>query len=367
MNTQREWYRDWYFWLIVGMVLIISVLHYRTTLTEAVFHDIYRRLYYIPIILAAFRYQLIGGVGIALFISFIYLPHLISHWGLSPQQGLNKLLEVVLYNVVGLLTGVLVSRLERERKKYQETASRLDQSLQELDTQSKRLIETEENLRVADRLAVLGELTASLAHEVRNPLGSIKGSAKLLGEDQLEPHEKKEVAEILVKEADRMNQVVENYLNAARTGSKTTQTFQLNEIVTSIQKLLAEKIRKYDITFSVRLPNNPITLTMDRNHLYQILLNILLNAIDAMPRGGNISFSATLEEHILTLKIADEGEGMSQEELARIWETFYTTKEAGTGLGLPIVKRIVEENDGDISVESEPGAGTTVTIKLPQQ
>ncbi|MCF7805984.1 MAG: GHKL domain-containing protein [Candidatus Marinimicrobia bacterium] len=366
-NSNQTWYRDWVFWMVTGMILIISVLHYSTTLTEAVFHDIYRRLYYIPIIIAAFRYQLVGGVGASVIISLIYLPHLISHWGISPEQGLNKLLELVLYNVVGILSGVLVTNQEKERQRYEDTANQLDQSLQELQAQSKRLIEMEENLRVADRLAVLGELTASLAHEVRNPLGSITGSAKLLANDELEPEEKEEVAEILMKEAERMNQVVENYLSAARTEPKSRQKFQLNEVLTSVQRLLAEKTRKRNITFSMRLPNQPVNLTMDRNHLYQILINLLLNAIDAMPEGGTISLSATTNSGKLQLIVEDQGKGIPQEEVANVWNTFYTTKQEGTGLGLPIVKRIVEEYEGQISLESELDKGTKVTIIMPQE
>ena len=365
-DTPEVWWRDWVFWFVVSLIVGVSVLHYRTTLTNAVFHDIYRRLYYLPIIIAAFRYQIAGGVGASLAISLIYLPHLLSQWQVSPEQGWNKLLEIVLYNIVGVLTGVLVARQEEERSRYERTARRLDQSLRELRDQSKRLIETEENLRVADRLAVLGELTASLAHEIRNPLGSIKGSAKLLVGGGLEGGDKQEVAEILMKEADRMNQVVENYLTAARAGSSEKHTFLLGDVVDSIQRLLAEKTRQRDIAFSVRLPSEPVTLTMDMNHFYQILLNILLNAIEAMPEGGTITLTAALAEDRLRLTIRDEGTGMSAGVLERVWETFYTTKENGTGLGLPIVKRMVEHNDGNIAMESKPGRGTSVNIELPR-
>jgi len=360
-----KWWEDWVFWLVVILIIGISFLHYNTVLSHGVIHDIYRRLYYIPIIIAAFRYEWIGGVSSAIFITLIYLPHLLQQWSLSPAQGWNKLFEVILFNGVGILTGVLVTRQAEERRRYQNTAKKLDKSLKELQVQSKRLIETEENLRIADRLAVLGELTASLAHEVRNPLGSIGGAARLLAQDKLKPDEKQEVSEILQKEVDRLNQVVESYLGAARNDARSTHTFQLNEVVDSIQKLLAEKTRKKGIAFSIRLPSGPITLTMDLNQLYQILLNILLNAVDAMPDGGTITLTAQIEGNDLHLEVHDEGVGMSPEVLERVWDTFYTTKQNGTGLGLPIVRRMVDENDGAIEISSEQNNGTTVEITLP--
>lgn len=362
-----EWWKDWVLWFVAALIVGVSILHYQTNLTEAAFHDIYRRLYYLPIIIAAFRFQLVGGIGAAVVISLIYFPHLLSHWNVSPEQGLNKLLEMILYNIVGILTGILVTRLENERKRYETTARQLDKSLNKLQIQSQQLLATEENLRVADRMAVLGELTASLAHEIRNPLGSIQGSARLLSNDNLEKKEKQEVAGILLKEADRMNQVVENYLDVARTGSGEIHTFQLSEVMESIRKLLAEKTRKQNITFSIRLPETPVSLTMDMNHLYQILLNILLNSIDSMPHGGTIYLSAELESSQLILIIRDEGSGIAQSELPKIWNTFYTTKKSGTGLGLPIVKRMVENNNGTVALESQENTGTTVTISLPRE
>ena len=284
---------------------------------------------------------------------------------MSPEQGWNKLLEVILFNVVGILSGVLVTHQARERRRYEHTAIQLDRTLGELEIQSKRLIETEENLRVADRLAVLGELTASLAHEVRNPLGSIRGAANLLADDKLATDEKHEIALILRQEVDRINQVVETYLGAARSNAKTKDAFELTEIINAVKNLLTEKIRKQNITFSLRLPSEPVQLTMDMNQLYQILLNILLNAMDAMDAGGTITLTARTRQNVLRITITDDGEGMSPEILEQIWNTFFTTKPNGTGLGLPIVQRLVKENDGRIKLESTLGQGTTVHLELP--
>jgi signal transduction histidine kinase len=290
---------------------------------------------------------------------------MLQHWSVNPDQGLNKLLEIFLYFTVGGLTGWLVTRQERERKRYQVTATLLEQSLQEQRQQAQQLIKTEENLRVADRMAVLGELTASLAHEIRNPLGSIKGSANLLANNNLEEHERTEVADILKSEADRMNQVVENYLGAARGRDVEKHTFALNEVCDSINELIREKARKGGIQFDISLPEKPVTLNMNMNQLYQILLNLVLNAIDAMPHGGTIHMQSACSNGALQIEITDEGTGIPEGKIDKIWETFYTTKKEGTGLGLPIVKRIVEENNGEIHLESTKGKGTTVELTLP--
>lgn len=368
MNREPEnivvW-RDWQFWSIAGLIALISILHFTADLTDRVVHDVYRRLYYLPIILAAFRYQWQGGLLTALLISTIYFPHMLQHWTVNPDQGVNKLLEIFLYFTVGGLTGWLVTRQERERKRYQITANLLEQSLQEQRQQAQKLIKTEENLRVADRMAVLGELTASLAHEVRNPLGSIKGSANLLANNNLEEHERTEVADILKSEADRMNQVVENYLGAARGRDVEKHTFALSEVCDSIKELIREKARKRGIRFDVSLPERPVTLNMNMNQLYQILLNLVLNAMDAMPNGGTVHMQSARMNGTLQMIITDEGTGIPKDTLDKIWETFYTTKKEGTGLGLPIVKRIVEENNGEIHLESTKGKGTTVELTLP--
>lgn len=363
-NSLDIW-NDWQFWLIAGLTLLISILHFSADLTDQVVHDVYRRLYYLPIILAAFRYQWQGGLLTALIISTIYVPHMLQHWVVNPDEGVNKLLEILLYLTVGGLTGWLVTRQERERKRYQITANLLEQSLKEQRKQAQKLIKTEENLRVADRMAVLGELTASLAHEVRNPLGSIKGSANLLVNNNLDEHERSEIADILKSEADRMNQVVENYLGAARGRDVEKHTFTLGEVCHSIKELIREKARKNGIQFDVSLPDSPVTLKMNMNQLYQILLNLVLNAIDAMPSGGTVQMQSTSKNGTLRMKITDEGTGIPEDKLDKIWETFYTTKEEGTGLGLPIVKRIVEANNGEICLESTVGEGTTVELRLP--
>jgi signal transduction histidine kinase len=354
--------------LIVIMITGITFLHYGTDISKSLYHDIYRRLYYIPIILAAFRYQLKGGIIAALTITLIYLPFILLQWSDFISEGFNKLLEIVLYNFVGIITGVLVSQQEAERMRYQHAAEELQKSIHKIENQSRKIIETEEQLRTADRLAVLGELTASLAHEIRNPLGSIKGAAAMLIRNSTSDEAKKELSGILLREVNRMNEVVENYLSIARPNRKPVRKIFLTDIIHSIQILMAQKTKKHKIALSAAVPSEPIILPLEAGQFHQILLNLILNAVDAMPEGGQITVLAQKEQgHILSISVKDNGVGIHPGALSRIWDPFFTTKPSGTGLGLAITRRIIEQVGGKITVESTPEKGTSFNIEIPYE
>jgi two-component system sensor histidine kinase HydH len=164
-------------------VVGISLLHYLTPLNLPFLHDIYQRLYYLPIILAAFWYGFRGGLACSIFVSIVYAPHLLFQWGGHLTMEMEKYLEIILYNIVGGITGFL-SQKERERSaELQETAKGLDESYKKLQAQSERIIAIEEKLRRSEKLSTLGEMAAVLAHEIRNPLGSIRGTAEILKDD----------------------------------------------------------------------------------------------------------------------------------------------------------------------------------------
>ncbi len=201
--------------LLVIFVTGISVLHYVTPLSLPMLHDIYQRLYYIPIIMAAFWFGLRGGVGCALIVSVAYAPHLLFQWGEHIEMELEKYLEILLYNVVGGVTGLLSQRERMRAYQVQQTALGLERSYEKLSTQSERITEMEGQLRKAERLSTIGELAAVLAHEIRNPLGSIQGTAEILKDDFQPGDRKYEFLEIMVKESKRLNNVVEDFLRLA--------------------------------------------------------------------------------------------------------------------------------------------------------
>lgn len=169
--------------LLTASIIGISGLHYETPLNVPALHDIYQRLYYLPIILAAFWFGLRGGLLSALFVSIVYTPHIVFQWGDHLTMEMEKYLELVLYNVVGGVTGFLSEREQERRLELQQTAHGLEESNRMLKNQAERIIEFEEQLRTAERLSTIGEMSAVLAHEIRNPLGSIRGTAEILKDD----------------------------------------------------------------------------------------------------------------------------------------------------------------------------------------
>ena len=191
--------------LLVTSILGISLLHYLTPLHRPVLHDIFQRLYYIPIIFAAFWFGIRGGLISSIVVSILYAPHILFQWGIGASLEMEKFLEIVLYNVVGGTIGFLSQRERERREQLEQTALGLEESYSKLQSQADMIIGIEEQLRMAERLSALGELSAVLAHEVRNPLGSIRGTAEILRDDYLPGDRKFEFLDIMIKETEKIS------------------------------------------------------------------------------------------------------------------------------------------------------------------
>ena len=368
-------------WLIIaGLVILVTVLHYSTPTMKWQYHLIFMQSYFIPIILGAFQLGIRGGLGTAIAVSFLYFPHIMLQWGGLVEGNLMRFLQIVLFNVIGYLTGLKAQNEKEEKSRYQNTAEQLEKTLQKIREQSVRIEEMEDQLRQADRLAVVGELSASLAHEVRNPLGSIRGIVDIL-KDELPPN--KETANflnIMVQETERLNEVVENYLRFAGQKSSQVISFDIREIIKNTELLLANRARKNQITIKTRLPEKELPLTGVPGQLQQVLMNLALNSIQAMPDGGEITIgveqletnsqsgeetSDSKNTNEIRISISDNGKGISEPDIERIFKPFYTTRQDGTGLGLAIVKRIIDQNNWRIEVESEINKGSIFSIYIP--
>ncbi len=353
--------------LLAFIILLISFLHYNTPTSKLPFHLIYMQSYFIPIILAAFWFGVRGGLGTAIVISLIYLPHIMFQWGGFELNNLVRFLQIVLFLLLGYLIGLKAQGEKEEKERYQKTAQQLEKSLRELKDKTEQIFEMEQQLKSADRLAVIGELTANLAHEVRNPLGAIRGATEIIRDAVPQPLKNLEFFEIILQETKRLNEVVENYLNYARKPSKMVSVIDIKEVIHDVMLMLGPRVRKSGIRLSVRLPENPLAVKAEAIHIWQILMNVLLNAIQAMPHGGEISIEGNQTDDHVTIKISDNGEGILEKHRQHIFESFYTTKPTGSGLGLAIVKRIADENHWHIALESQQGLGTTFTIIFPEE
>jgi signal transduction histidine kinase len=291
-------------------------------------------------------------------------------------------MQIVLYNVIGFLTGLKAQKEKEETIKYKKTSDQLEASLNTVKQQSDTLVELEEQLRQTDRLAVIGELTSSLAHEVRNPLGSIRGAVEIITAKNTSESKKTEFSKILIDETERMTTVLENYLSFAKKKKQQDSEYIFQEIVQNVIMMLTSQARKRRIEIVSTRPEDPILLRGDPNDLWQILMNIILNALQAMTDGGKITIKlseiddmkldkkaeySVLNKYnrFLKLTISDTGPGIPNDLLKEIFKPFYTTKTNGSGLGLAIVKRIIDGNNWVIDVRSTMNSGTEFVIIIP--
>jgi len=214
-----------------------------------------------------------------------------------------------------------------------------------------------------ESLAQLGEMGAMLAHEIRNPLAGIKGYAQVIEKKPLDERNGG-FAHRIVTEILRLEALVSDLLAYARTDKNSMTTVDICEVIAKTASLLSYEAEQLKIKIIRKCPEGTlITGNMDR--VGQALLNLGKNSIQAMPEGGTLLITAGVTGKRLIIQVCDDGDGISQEEMRRIFEPFYTTKARGTGLGLALCKRIAEEHDGEITVQSVIGEGTSVSISIP--
>ncbi|RPI74785.1 MAG: PAS domain-containing protein [Desulfobacteraceae bacterium] len=221
-------------------------------------------------------------------------------------------------------------------------------------------------LETSRRLAALGHLAAGVAHEIRNPLSSIKGFATFFKERYRQNPEDQSTAEIMIQEVDRLNRVITQLLEFARPSEINRKPVDLADLMRHSLKMIATEARAKGIAVRTNLtPTGPMALDADR--INQMLLNLYLNALAAMEKGGTLSVVLKPDQAAgkVSLEIRDTGRGIQKEEMEHIFDPYFTTRASGTGLGLAIVHKIIEAHQGEIRVQSEPGKGSVFTVFLP--
>ncbi len=218
------------------------------------------------------------------------------------------------------------------------------------------------------RLASVGRLAAGVAHEVRNPLSSIKGFATYFKERYREKPEDQQVAGIMIQEIDRLNRVIGQLLDFARPIKVVAKAAAVPQLVADSLKLVEARAKEKAIGIETIIAPQLLTVFLDPDRIKQVLLNLYLNALDAMEAGGRLSVSAAAEDHNrwIVFRVSDTGHGISKENQSQIFDPYYTTKSTGTGLGLAIAHNIVDAHGGRIEVDSAAGKGTTVTVRIPK-
>ncbi|MBM4313609.1 MAG: PAS domain S-box protein, partial [Deltaproteobacteria bacterium] len=216
------------------------------------------------------------------------------------------------------------------------------------------------------RMASLGSIAAGVAHEIRNPLSSLKGFATYFRERFRENPADRETAEVMIREVDRLNRVINQLLEFARPLTMSLVPTSLPSLIRHTLKTVEGQAREKGIVIETDFSSEIGEISIDADRMSQVLMNLVLNAIAAMEKGGTLRASLVRQDdRSIGISITDTGAGIRKEDLPRIFDPYFTTKPAGTGLGLPIVEKIVEAHGGKIQLTSELGVGTTATVILP--
>ena len=228
----------------------------------------------------------------------------------------------------------------------------------------------EARLRRAESLAALTTLTAGVAHEIKNPLGSIGIHLELMkkemsGKKQIETQKVLENLLIIKEEVDRLNRIVMDFLFTVRPMNAELSYDELNRVVRELLDFMKFELSEAGITVDTDLTKTGPQILMDERYMKQAVLNILKNAISAMPDGGRLRVQTVQKGNELLLKISDTGVGISDEHMDKIFEPYFTTKDFGSGLGLTLVYKILKEHMGDIEINSKVGEGTSITLRFP--
>lgn len=340
-----------------GSIILISALHFLTPIDNLVFHQIYQRLYYIPIILAAFWYGWRGGLGAAMFACISYVPHISMHWQhQNYDYSLNQYAEIALFFVIGAVTGWLGDQKRREH----ERAERINAELQ---TAYADLRQTVGQLLQAERLSSLAEIASGVVHEIRNPLGAIKGAVEILEDELAKDSPRREFAQIAKTEVERIDRLVQEFFHFARAKKPDRQPTDVNGIIRAVKLLIENQADNQKVEIVEDLAENLPLISVDAEQIKQVLLNLAINSLQAMSGGGKLVFRTFEKDDKLFIETEDTGGGIEEQVRKKIFDPFFTTKDKGLGLGLSVVYKIINQHDGQIETVNTV-AGTKFVLKI---
>jgi signal transduction histidine kinase len=306
-------------------------------------------LFSLPVACAVLSDGLLGGLLAAL---------LSSAFLLAIVQAPSTLLICATLFALATVLGLAVERERRESQRYEKTA-------QQLSSVYEKVQAAFESMKRIERLSAIGQLSAGLAHEIRNPLASISGAASILQRTAgLEPKHAKCV-EIIAKESDRLNGLLTNFLNFARPRQPRMQTVHVDAVLDSVLGLASHGVRGKVVTCEMRVAPDLPPVECDPEQLEQVLLNLMINAIEASPAGACVSLLAEADTGGVAIRVIDRGHGVAPAHVDRLFDPFFTTKEHGTGLGLPVAHQIVAQMGGALRADAGAERGMVFSVILP--
>lgn len=344
--------------VIAVSMLGISGLHHITPIAMLHWHNIFQHLYYFPVIYAALSFGWRGGLVTGVVAGLSQMPHIIETWAKVLNYSEDLIWEIPMFCVAGVLAGVAAERERRQQRALERTTAQLTKVYQELQ-------ENFENMKRAERLYAVGQLSAGLAHEIRNPLASIAGASGILKRNPDASEKRAECLSIIDKECERLNRLLTNFLDFARPRPPHFQAVDPGRVLDSVLDLASHALDGNRIVLRKEVAEQLPTLECDPEQLKQVLLNLVINAIQATSGDGEVVLRSSRQEDRILIQVRDQGCGISPQNLDRIFDPFFTTKENGTGLGLSVVHQIVEQHGGLLTAENNRDKGMTFSVLFP--
>jgi two-component system, NtrC family, sensor histidine kinase HydH len=344
--------------VMVGLAIVaFAIVPWFVPLSHLQAHNVLHHLNFIPLMLAGMLLGWRGALAGTAFAWIAHFPHILHTWHVARFDAGDQIVELSIFGAAGVIAGFLSDRERAQRAKAEKTSRELAKVYQELQ-------QNVEQLKKAERLYAAGQLSASLAHEIRNPLISISGAAGILQRGNASKQNVQECLEIIDKESHRLNKLLTSFLDFARPRAPRFQWTDLTTVIQSVTSLAIHASGVEHVELRQSLNGNIPEVQCDPEQVKQVLLNLIINAVQASPPGGVVWISAEADSSRVSISVRDQGSGVAEEHQNHIFDPFFTTKEQGSGLGLAIASMIISQHGGALTATKNPDRGMTFRIEL---
>lgn len=350
--------RRWQLGVILAAVGLLGVVILLIPLSQGQTQNILHHFYFLPLMAAGMMFDWRRAGMVTAAAATTHAPQVWRTWDINPVRTWDNMAELAIFGVASIIVGVISERERRQRRQVEQTKQELERVYSELQ-------ENVERLKRAERLSAVGQLSAGLAHEIRNPLASISGAAGILMRAHASPEDRADCLEIIQAESQRLSRLLTNFLEFARPRSPRVRTAEVGALLESVVALASHQAPVSQVRLEWAVEPGVELVECDPEQIKQVLLNLVLNAVQASPLGGLVELRARREAGAVVVEVSDEGRGIPPELRERIFEPFFTTRENGTGLGLAVAAKIVEQHKGRLAAAANGNGGATLRLELP--
>ncbi len=350
--------RESRFTAIAAVVVVLSGLMWIVPPADVEVENSLHHLNFIPLLMAAVLAGWRGAAFATAAVAIAQAPYILVSHRVSPDNALDQVVELTIFGVAGIIAGILADREKRRAWELEAATIELTKVYGELQANV-------EKLRRSERLYAVGQLAASLAHEIRNPLEGISGAATLLKRGKVTGENFTDCLEIIEVESQRLNKLLTGFLEFARPRTPRFQPIDIETVIDSVRLLVAQSpLAMKNVVEASVAPEIP-EVESDPEQLKQVLLNLVLNAVEASAPGGLVRMTAGVMGNRVAICVVDDGPGIPPAHQDKIFEPFFTTREKGSGLGLSIAANIVRQLGGTLAAEVNRDRGMTFRVELP--